>query len=112
METRPSTDVEIAPQELSAALENGEPLRLLDVRDSEEHAFVRINGALLATAEIMEDIRNNWDKAMPIVTYCHHGVRSLHAARWLKAQGFTNARSLSGGIHAWAGEIDPSLPRY
>lgn len=108
----PSEKVEIAPRELSAVLERGEPLKLLDVRDAEEHAFVRIDGAMLLTAEVVEEVTSQWDRATPIVTYCHHGVRSLSAVHWLKSRGFTHVKSLSGGIHAWAEEVDPSLPRY
>jgi len=107
-----SEGMEIAPRELFAALESGVALRLLDVRHAEEHAIVRLDGAMLVTAEMVEDVTKNWHKATPIVTYCHHGVRSLNAAHWLKSQGFTHVKSLSGGIHAWAEEIDPSLPRY
>ena len=43
---------------------------------------------------------------------CHHGVRSLDAAAYLRGHGFVNAKSMSGGIDAWALQIDPSTPRY
>ena len=51
-------------------------------------------------------------KDTPIVTYCHHGIRSLEAASYLIGHGFTNVLSLAGGIDAWAKEIDTSLRRY
>ena len=31
---------------------------------------------------------------------------------YFKAHGFTEVRSLAGGIDAWAVEIDRSVPRY
>lgn len=46
------------------------------------------------------------------VVYCHHGVRSLNVAAWLRQQGLDNVRSLAGGIDGWSLLIDPSLPRY
>ncbi|MGH7753968.1 MAG: rhodanese-like domain-containing protein [Gemmatimonadales bacterium] len=47
-----------------------------------------------------------------MVTYCHHGVRSRHAAELLRAAGFASVRSLRGGIDAWSREVNPSVPRY
>jgi rhodanese-related sulfurtransferase len=51
-------------------------------------------------------------RARRIVVHCHHGGRSLRAAKWLRGNGFSQAQSLAGGIDAWAEQIDPSLPRY
>ena len=47
-----------------------------------------------------------------IVVHCHHGVRSLRVARFLRERGFVNAQSMTGGIEAWALELDPATPRY
>lgn len=47
-----------------------------------------------------------------IVVYCHHGVRSLNTAAWLRRQGVERVRSLRGGIERWSVEIDPQVPRY
>jgi rhodanese-related sulfurtransferase len=52
------------------------------------------------------------DKAQRIVVYCHHGTRSLDSAAYLAGHGFTNVKSLAGGIDAWSCEIDQELPRY
>ena len=49
---------------------------------------------------------------VPIIVYCHHGIRSLNVARYLAHVGFENVANLQGGIDAWARQIDPSLPRY
>ena len=43
---------------------------------------------------------------------CHHGQRSLQVAAFLKQQGFTDVKSLAGGIDRWSREIDPTVPRY
>jgi len=47
-----------------------------------------------------------------VLVVCHHGTRSRQAVELLKAAGFSKARSVRGGIDAWAAEVDPRLPRY
>jgi rhodanese-related sulfurtransferase len=48
----------------------------------------------------------------PLLVLCHHGARSLHVTRFLRAQGFALACNVAGGIDAWAREVDPTLARY
>jgi rhodanese-related sulfurtransferase len=43
---------------------------------------------------------------------CHHGVRSMNVAFWLRGQGFEQAQSVRGGIDAWAAEVDAGVARY
>ena len=104
----------MTPAELKAKLESSTPPRLLDVRQTEEHAFVALPsstliplGEVLGRAEEIEDWRND-----ELVVYCHHGIRSAQAVAQLRALGFTNVHNLSGGIDRWTTEIDPALPRY
>jgi rhodanese-related sulfurtransferase len=47
-----------------------------------------------------------------VVVVCHHGMRSLQAARWLRAHGRMLACNLQGGVDAWAGQIDSAMKRY
>ena len=49
---------------------------------------------------------------MPLVVFCHHGIRSLQVAGWLRSQGLEDAASMAGGIDRWSLEIDPTVPRY
>ncbi len=60
----------------------------------------------------VEGRRGELDASKPIVVYCHHGIRSMHAALYLRSHGFTDVKSLRGGIERWATEIDPTLARY
>lgn len=46
-----------------------------------------------------------------IVAVCHHGGRSMQVAMFLEQQGF-RLHNLSGGMDAWALQIDPTVPRY
>ena len=47
-----------------------------------------------------------------IACLCHHGGRSAQVAFFLKNQGFDQVVNISGGIHAWSAELDPTVPRY
>jgi rhodanese-related sulfurtransferase len=47
-----------------------------------------------------------------VVTVCHTGVRSLTAARFLREAGIPRARSLRGGVEAWARRVEPTMARY
>lgn len=106
------SQLEIRPGELFDLIQRGEPVRLIDVRTPEERAIASIEGSRLATQELVREMLSGWPRDAMIVTFCHSGVRSLSAASFLIEKGFSNVRSLSGGIDAWAVEIDPSLTRY
>jgi rhodanese-related sulfurtransferase len=47
-----------------------------------------------------------------LVLYCHHGIRSARAQDYLKSQGYADVLNLTGGIDAWAVQVDPSMKRY
>jgi predicted sulfurtransferase len=53
-----------------------------------------------------------WPKQTPMVLYCHTGRRSIDAASFLAGHGFTNVRSMTGGLEAWSCQVDSSVPRY
>jgi rhodanese-related sulfurtransferase len=105
---------EIGPQALKAQLSaSGAHPVLLDVRTPAEHALVALPGAVLIPLQEFGQRLAELDalKGKTVVTYCHSGVRSLHAAAFLASRG-VEAVSLAGGIERYAVEIDPSLPRY
>jgi len=109
--------IEITPADLAARLVQGDGApALLDVRQPEEHAYVKLEPSRLVPlpelAARLDELASTIGKDAEIVAYCHHGVRSMHAAQFLRAHGFARARSLAGGIEAWTRAIDPSLPRY
>lgn len=104
-------DLEITPRETAMLLKQG-TIKLLDVRTPEEYAIARLEGSVLVDQSIAQEILQTWPKETAIVTICHHGVRSLDAAAYLRGHGFANTRSMMGGIDAWAVEIDSSIPRY
>lgn len=104
--------IQIDARELADALKGESPPRLIDVRQPDEQEIAYIEGYLPATQELMQDMMATWAKDTPIVTYCHHGLRSLDAASYLIGHGFTNVRSLTGGIDAWAQQVEPTMATY
>ena len=105
-------DFEISPAELQAKLIAKMPLILIDVREKEEYDICCLKEAQLISIRDLPSRAGELDAGAEMVLYCHHGMRSLQAALWLRKNGFPNVKSLSGGIEAWAEEIDPSMERY
>jgi len=91
-----------------------QPFQLLDVRQPEENALAKLpESQLIPLGELTLRVREiEQEEGVPLVVYCHHGVRSHHAANWLAHNGFDPVYSLTGGIDAWSLRIDPNLPRY
>ena len=104
--------MQIEPQELSNRLSAGEKINVLDVRTREEFEAVKIEGAQLFTQDSMQTILSTWSREELLVVYDHDGTRSLDAAAYFQGHGFTNVKSLRGGIDTWSQEVDPTLPRY
>lgn len=103
---------EVEPEALQAELDSAEPPFLVDVREPEEWAIVRLPGAHLIPKGELADRVDELTRASRLVLYCRAGVRSAEAAHMLLDLGFSNVRSLRGGINAWAERVDPSLPQY
>ncbi len=87
------------------------PHLLLDVRQPEEYATAKIEGALLIPLAELPSRLAELPKDRPLVVMCHHGMRSAHAVHHLREAGF-DALNLSGGIDAWSREIDEKVPVY
>ena len=105
-------DIEVAPGEVKSRMERGDPFLLVDVREQWEYDTARIAGSVLIPLRQvpaqLEALRRGGD----IVFLCHHGMRSLDAAVWLRSQGIESARSMTGGIERWSREVDANVPRY
>lgn len=102
----------ITPPDVKAKMDQGEKLLLLDVREAWEVAINRLNGAVHIPLGELPQRFSELDPQAEIVAYCHMGVRSLKATRFLLEQKFQNVKNLAGGIEAWSLEVDPNVPRY
>jgi rhodanese-related sulfurtransferase len=105
-------ELEITPAELKARFDCGENVVLVDVREAWEFEICRIDGAKLLPLGTLVASLNALPDVDELICYCHHGMRSLDAAAWLRFQGFERAKSLAGGIERWSLEVDSSVPRY
>ena len=103
---------QMRPTELAAHLQTGATPTLLDVREEWEWATCPMPGAKQISLRDLPAHVDELDPAAEIVVICHHGVRSYHAAQYLESFGFKDVVNLSGGVAAWANEVDPAMPRY
>lgn len=89
------------------------PPLLLDVREIWEYERCRIEGAQLVPMRDIPSQAGRLDPERETVVICHHGIRSFSVARFLEKElGFTNVINLTGGVAAWAREVDPDMPVY
>jgi len=103
---------QVEPEALHAELDSDEPPFLVDVREPGEWAITHLPGAhLIPKGELAEHV-DELTRAAKLVVYCRSGVRSAEATRFLLDLGFSNVRTLHGGINAWAQRVDPSVPQY
>jgi rhodanese-related sulfurtransferase len=112
----PAMAEEVSPHEVAAWLGAGgeDAPVVIDCREAEELEICRIEGARwLPLGEIPSAIESlRGETARGIIISCHHGMRSLRAARYLRQHGIDRAFSMAGGIDAWSRLIDPAVPRY
>ena len=98
-------------------------LILLDVRRPDEFERGHLAGSHLVSGvdlqEVVASIRREQEQCREtgltptrVVTICHHGVRSLSAAMYLREEGLHNVQSLAGGVDAWSQQVDATFPRY
>lgn len=102
----------LSPQQLVDFLKDHTDAILLDVREDSEVALCALPQHQHISMNLIPIHHNELPDDVPIVVYCHHGVRSLNVARYLEHVGFEQLYNLQGGIDAWAQMIDPTMPRY
>jgi adenylyltransferase/sulfurtransferase len=105
-------DLQISVKDVHARVTRGAKLLLVDVREPVEYNICRLPGATLIPLATLPANLHALLEAEEVICYCHHGMRSLDAAVWLRQQGVESAKSMAGGIERWSLEIDPSVPRY
>lgn len=103
----------ITPRELHRRLASENPFLIVDVRERWEVDIVSLPGStVMPLNELAYRALDELDPEDEIVLVCHHGIRSLEAARMLWDLGYENVKSLAGGLDRWVTEIDTSLSRY
>ncbi|MFN3653580.1 MAG: molybdopterin-synthase adenylyltransferase MoeB [Armatimonadota bacterium] len=103
---------EIEPKVLAERLRGGDRPYLLDVRNPEEWAITRLEGANLIPLPELDRRYPELPADAEIVVYCRSGGRSEKAAEFLQSKGYGKVKNLPGGTLRWSDEIDPSMPKY
>ncbi len=108
----PAAGMELLPADVAAlgSAIAADEILLVDCREEEEWRFNRLPGA--RWFPLSRFAENPPPGDIPVIVYCHHGMRSLRAAAWLRSRGNHQAWSMQGGIDCWAREIDPAVPVY
>lgn len=103
----------ISPRELHQQLSKGSAYFLLDVREPEEFAICHIPNSVLIPMHEIPARSHELPQNMDMVVICHHGVRSAHVINYLESTGHQGKLyNLAGGVHAWALEVDNTMPTY
>ncbi len=85
---------------------------LLDVRENWEFETCRIDGSVQIPMNTIPARIDDLDEDAEIVCICHHGARSMQVAAFLERNGFGKMVNLTGGIHAWALQVDSTMAKY
>jgi molybdopterin/thiamine biosynthesis adenylyltransferase/rhodanese-related sulfurtransferase len=103
---------DITAPELAKRMQEGNHLRLLDVREPHELQISHLEGATLIPLGQLAARLSELDSAEEMVVFCKSGTRSARALELLVSAGFRKVKNLKGGINAWAEKVDHSLPIY
>jgi adenylyltransferase/sulfurtransferase len=102
----------ITATQVKQRLDANEDLFLLDVRQPMEAEICTIAGGVLIPMNDVPRRVEEIPKDREIVCFCRTGARSGQVAAWLRGQGYERVRNLTGGMHAWIDEVDPTLVKY
>ncbi|MET0751917.1 MAG: rhodanese-like domain-containing protein [Pyrinomonadaceae bacterium] len=104
---------EITAAEVKKRIDAGEDIQIIDVRQPDEHAFAKIEGAKLIPLGQIVQRMDEIDENRETVIHCKMGGRSAKAIEALQRAGFKgNLSNMRGGITAWSDEVDPKIPKY
>jgi len=103
----------ISPTQLAERLaQQGPKPLLLDVREPWETDICKLPDSVLIPMGQVSERYPEIAKDQDIVVICHHGVRSMHIAMYLERVGYSRVFNLSGGINAWAMQLDKDMALY
>src|SRR5688500_7595129 len=105
---------QINPQQLQAWLVDPARKRpvLVDVREQWELEICNLPESVRIPMNTIPSRQQELGRDVETVVMCHHGGRSMQVASFLEQSGFTKIYNLSGGIDAWAREVDPTMATY
>jgi sulfur-carrier protein adenylyltransferase/sulfurtransferase len=115
-ESSADTEKEITVEQVKQKLDAKHAFKLIDVREPSEYQICKIDAATLIPLGDIEDKDpgklNGLNSDDEIVLHCKAGVRSMKALKALEEMGFSNLKSMRGGINEWSEKVDSSVPLY
>jgi len=111
-EGRLPSEWEIEPYQVAERLNQGEELRLIDVREPHELKISQIEESQLIPLGSLASEMHTLNSAEEIILICKSGSRSARALELLAGAGFKKLKNMRGGINTWAEQVDSTLPRY
>ncbi|MGH8220811.1 MAG: rhodanese-like domain-containing protein [Steroidobacteraceae bacterium] len=102
---------EVSAGELDSRLHASAPPVVLDVREPWEREIARLTGTLDIPMNEVAARLAELPKDRDIVVMCRSGGRSAQVADYLHRMGY-RAANLTGGILAWAQDVDPTVKTY
>lgn len=119
VETDAAGRTTVSARELAASRTDSPPSLVLDVREPWEVELAALPGARVVSSGAfvgngangaVDDVAS-WAAGRTVHVLCKSGARSGRVAALLRDAGL-DARSVEGGILAWAREVDESVPVY
>ena len=103
----------ISPKQLKDLINDPEAeIIIVDVREEWELERCKIDNSLHIPMTTIPNELHQLEFNLPIIVYCHHGMRSMQVANFLVSRGFIHVLNLEGGINAWAQEVEPEMEIY
>jgi adenylyltransferase/sulfurtransferase len=102
---------QITVNTLKERIDKGEDVFILDVREPFEYQIANIGGKLIPQNDVPKRLAEI-PRDREIVVHCKTGGRSQRIAEFLHQSGYPRVANVSGGIFAWADQIDPSVKKY
>ena len=119
----------VTVHDVKSALDNGDDVVVIDVRDPHEWDISVIHGTVKIPKPDIQLAKNGiqggrrlWEETVlkdipkdkTLYLHCRSGVRSADSIAFLSEVGYDVEKmyNVEGGILAWADEIDPAMPKY
>ncbi len=109
--TIPNNTPELDPLEVDVATTvaamSDPNVQIVDCREQDEWDDAHVDGMTLIPLSVMGQRLAEIDRERPLIVVCRSGARSLRAAKQLSAIGFTEVKSMHGGLMAWVEQGNP-----
>jgi monothiol glutaredoxin len=101
----------LTPAEADAKVRAGEVM-LVDVRPADERALASVSLPFRTFDGGERAVLESLPKDTALAFLCRGGGRSQQAAEEFRALGFSQVYNITGGINAWADEVDGTISKY